>query len=302
MTLDALAIFRLVAVEGGFGRAARASSRPKATLSRQVADLERSLGRRLFERGGGSLRLTQEGRQLLAGIQGPLDELMMAESAMRDGNAEPRGRLRVNVPLLIASHLVGGIAARFHTRYPKVRLEVLADDRTVDLIAEGYDVTIRTNPRPDEDLVGRCFLREPLLVVASPTFERPRAGAGGEPVTVPAIVRAIGDGPDVWLILDGATRYALRPDPVLRLSTLAIRDAVLAGAGVALLPNFVARDLIASGRLVTWGSIIDRKLEFWVLHASARLASEKVRAFVQFMVDAYPDASPALIEASRSVE
>lgn len=288
MDLDALTFFHLVVTTGGFGRAARASGRPKATLSRRVADLEASLGLRLLERGSGSLRLTEEGRALLANTQDALADLAAAETQLRGRHAGLRGRLRVSVPLLLGTDAMGELAARFLALHPEVRLEVVAQDRYVDLIQEGYDVAIRVNPQADDELVGRCFLRDTLLLVAPPTLERPRCQVGSHPVPIPAIVRSIGEDAGPWVV-DGPDRLVLQPDPVLRLSTLAIRDAVIAGAGVAILPSLHVRGHIASGRLASWGDLAAPPLEMWVLHASARHASGKVRAFVQFMLDAFAD-------------
>ncbi len=109
--------------------------------------------------------------------------------------------------------------------------------------------------------------------------------------SVPAVVRAIGNDLDPWLVEDGAARFTLYPDPVLRLSTLAMGDAVLAGAGAALLPRFFVRNNIESGRLVSWGVLAGRPLEMWILHASARLASTKMRVFMQFLAQSFPDGS-----------
>lgn len=288
MDLDALSLFHLVALHGGFGRAARATGRSKATLSRRVADLERSLGLRLLERGGASLSLTEDGRSLLASTQGPLDELHATEAALRGRAVEARGRLRVNVPSLLASRWMGELATRFAQRHPGVRLDLTADDRYVDLVQEGYDVALRASPPADDELVGRCLLRDKLLVVAAAELERPKRTERGEPVSVPAVVRSLGDDANLWPVEDGAGPFVLRPEPVLRLSTLAIRDAVLAGAGAALLPSFYVHDDLASGRMACWGELAGRELEIWVLHASARLTSRKVRAFVRFMLDAFP--------------
>ncbi len=290
--LDALTLFHAVAAHGGFGRAARATKRAKTTLSRRVSDLENQLGVRLFERGSGSLRLTEEGRALLASTQEPLDELAAAEGSMRGGSAEPRGRLRVSVPLMFGQQVMGGLAARFLARHPMVRLEIVADDRYVDLVGEGFDVAIRAKPKPEDELVGRCILRDRLLVVASPAMDRPKPRSHGEPARVAAVVRAIGEETKRWIVDDDGRTVVLDPDPVLRLSTLAIRDAVRAGAGAATFPSFFVRDDIAGGRLVSWGVLAGEPLEFWVLHASARLASSKVRAFMAMVVDTFAAASP----------
>ena len=133
MDLDALTLFHLVVTSGGFGRAARASGRAKATLSRRVAELEASLGHRLLERGGGSLRLTDVGRALIADTQDALADLAAAETRLHGREVGLRGKLRVSVPLLFGADAMGELAARFLARQPEVRLEVVAQDRHVDL-------------------------------------------------------------------------------------------------------------------------------------------------------------------------
>lgn len=286
MDLLALADFNLVASHGGFGRASRASGRPKATLSRRVMELEESLGVRLLERGQRTLRLTEEGSTLYARTEGLLSEVSEVGAAIAGGLTRPRGRLRVSAPLLFAHLALGRIAADFIAAYPEVRLEVTADDRFVDLVGEGYDVVIRVNPSPDQDLVGRCFVRDQLLIVAPASLARPPWGdAPDTPVPIPAVLLSSAPEGAVWRCSDG---QPLAPDPVLRLSSLVmVHDAVRAGAGAALLPPSIVRDDLASGRLVTWGKS-DRAVAMWALHTSRRLASSKVQAFVQFLCDAFP--------------
>ncbi len=126
MDLDALTLFHLVVTSGGFSRAARASGRAKATLSRRVAGLEASLGHRLLERGGGSLRLTDVGRALIADTQDALADLAAAETRLHGRRVGLRGRLRISVPLLFGADAMGELAARFLARQPEVRLEVVA--------------------------------------------------------------------------------------------------------------------------------------------------------------------------------
>ncbi len=290
MDLAALADFHLVAAHSGYGRAARAAGRSKATLSRHVASLETSLGLRLFERGGSNLTLTDEGRALLARTHGPLDELDATEDELRGRRADPSGRLRVSTPLLLGQYAMGAIAARFLAAYPKVRLELLAEDRYVDLVQEGYDIVIRANPQPDEDLVGRRFLTVRLLVVAPPALSRPVARQDGDVPAIPAVVRLSGNDERLWLVEDGDTRFSVRPEPVIRASSLIMmRDAVLAGAGAALLPAFIVQDHLDAGRLQQWGIASEQTVEIWVLHASTRLASSKVRAFVDHLVRTFPE-------------
>lgn len=285
MDLLALADFNLVARHGGFGRAARASGRPKATLSRRVSDLEADLALRLFERGGRALKLTEEGRALFERTGLLLTELEEAAAAIASGGERPRGRLRISAPLLFSQTTMGKLAASFALKHPEVRLEVTTDDRPVDLVEEGYDLVIRVNPDPDESLVGRLFLRDRLVVVASPSLERPAEGA-----PAPAVVRGSGEPAETWTVADGGT---IAVQPVLRLSSLVmVRDAVRSGAGVARLPySLVGRDL-SSGRLAHWGDVEGPDISLWALYPSRRLLSARVSAFLDHLKAAFPQGAP----------
>src|SRR5689334_20118942 len=232
MDLLALADFNLVARHGGFGRAARAAGRPKATLSRRVSELESSLDLRLFERGTRALKLTQEGRALHERTGALLAELDETAAAIASGGDKPRGRLRISAPLLFSQTAMGKLAAAFALRFPQVRLEVTTEDRPVDMVEEGYDLVIRVNPDPDESLVGRIFLRDRLVVVASPSLERRADNAA-----VPAVVRGATDQTAAWDVTASTGRSRIAIDPVLRLSSLImIRDAVRMGIGAGCLP------------------------------------------------------------------
>lgn len=137
MDLLALADFNLVARHGGFGKAARATGRPKATLSRRVTELEAALQLRLFERGARTLKLTEEGRALYERTAILLTELDETAATIASGAEKPRGRLRISAPLLLSQTAMGNIAAGFALKYPDVRLEITTEDRAVDMIEEG---------------------------------------------------------------------------------------------------------------------------------------------------------------------
>lgn len=287
MDLSALADFNLVATHGGFGRAARASGRAKATLSRRVSELEASLGARLIERGERSLRLTEAGALLHARTGPLLSEIAEAGAVVGGGLDRPRGRLRVSAPLLLSDTQLGRVAADFARAYPEVELEICAEDRFVDPIEEGFDVIIRVNPKPDERLVGRCVLRDELWLVAPPDLPRPDTSAESDVTPVPAAVRWTPRPEEAWQVHDGRTRRAFAPVPVLRLSSLpTLRDAVVAGAGAALLPRSLVGGDVAAGRLACWGWLEGPPTELWALHTSRRLVSPKVNAFVAHLATA----------------
>ncbi len=288
MDLLALADFNLVARHGGVGRAARAAGRPKATLSRRVAELEASLALRLFERGGRTLKLTQEGRALYERTAALLTELDETAAGISSGGSTPRGRLRISAPLLFSQIAMGRLAAEFAMKFPDIRLEVTTEDRAVDMVEEGYDLVIRVNPDPDETLVGRAFLRDCLVVVASPDFAWPTDGSA-----VPAIVRGTGAGTEVWKMTDASGRPTLLIDPVLGLSSMImVRDAVRAGVGVARLPVSLVGPDLAAGGLAHWGDIEGPEIALWALYPSRRLLSARVSAFLDHLKSAFPTGEP----------
>jgi DNA-binding transcriptional LysR family regulator len=287
MNLDALADFVLVATHGGLGKAARSTGRSKATLSRKVAELEQAAGVRLFERGAKHLRLTAQGEALLVRTRGLLSELQQAADDVRNGGGQLSGLLRVSAPVLFSQVALSRIATAFGKLHPGLQIEINAEDRFVDPVEEGYDLVIRTNPKPTENMVGRRLFTDELVLVAAPGIGRPNDGDG-----VAAVLMSRLGEPLEWLVQSGDQKLTYRPQPVLRLSSiLMIRQAVLAGAGAAILPvSLVARD-VASGVLVEWGRVLNRPIEAWVLHSSQRLASPKVTSFVQFLVDQFPNGS-----------
>jgi DNA-binding transcriptional LysR family regulator len=289
MDLNALADFALVATNGGLGKASRASGKSKATLSRRIADLEEELGVRLIERGARGLKLTDAGAALIARTEGPMLEVAEAMTATREGLSTPRGRLRVASPVLFSQLAMGRISAEFCAAYPEVTFEAVAEDRLVDLVEEQFDAAIRVNPKPDSTLVGRCFAKDRLVVVAAPSVSMP---ASGEVRPVPAVVASTFQ-PTHWRLDEG--RLVLEPIPKLRLSSfLMIRDAAIAGAGAALIPQSIAWSQLTRGELVQWGTVSGAEVELWVLHTSRRLPAPKVRAFVDFMCEQYPEVSLVL--------
>lgn len=288
MDLLALADFNLVARHGGFSRAARITGRPKATLSRKVAELENSLGLRLFERGTRVLALTQEGKALYERTGSLLTELDETAAAIASGGETPRGTLRISAPLLFCQIAMGKLAAEFAIKYPQVRLEITTEDRPVYMVEEGYDLVIRVNPKPDENLVGRAFLRDRLVVVASPAIARPKGNA-----VVPAVVRGVGDQAASWELRTAKGKSRIAVDPILRLSSIImLRDAARAGAGVARLPiSLVSRD-VAAGKLVLWGDVDGPEIALWTLYPSRRLLSARVSAFLDHLKAAFPKGTP----------
>lgn len=163
-----------------------------------------------------------------------------------------------------------------------------ANDRNVDIVAEGYDVVVRVDPRPDQNLVGRCFLKDQRIVVAAPQHACPEPSSGSCGSTVPAVVRSGATAPPVWRLHREEGTVEIRPEPMLCVSSLLmVRDAVRAGIGAAVLPRSLVANDLAAGHLVAWGGTSDRPVELWALYTSRRLVSAKVEAFVSFLCSTF---------------
>ncbi len=291
MDLEALADFNAVAHHGGFSHASRATGRPKATLSRRVRQLEDSLGVHLIERGARTLRLTDDGAALHEQTSALLDRIDDIKEALIGEVGLPHGRLRINAPVLFAQRGLGRIAARYAAAYPDVQLEITADDRFIDPLVDGYDLVLRANPKPTTELAGRCFLRDEPIVVGSPAMKRPESASDDAPVPAVLLLGAPESSP--WTIAyDGQTQQ-LHTRAVLRLSSMTmVHDAVLDGAGVAMMPRSLVQVDVDAGRLVEWGTAVGRRLEVWALYAPHRHVSRKVSAFIRMLTEQFVDGSP----------
>ncbi|NPT41524.1 LysR family transcriptional regulator [Paraburkholderia sp. 1N] len=286
MDLTSLADFNAVALHGGFGPASRALDRPKATLSRRVAELEEDLGVRLIERGARRLRLTEEGLALHERTRGLMTEIQEAGEAVASRAPVPRGRLRISAPVVFAHVALCQIAARFALAYPQVELEIIAEDRVADPVEDGYDLVIRIDPPHDEQLVGRRILGDERLVVASPSMSIPPMPASeADELQVPAVMSIAAPSGVLWNMQEeGGGVRVIKPMPVLRMSSLLmVREAVLQGVGAALLPRLLVEQDVRAGRLVCWGAEAGSPVEIWALYSSRRLLSAKVRAFMDML-------------------
>lgn len=285
LDLTALRAFRTVLREGSFSAAALALRVPKSTLSKRVADLETDLGVRLIERSTRTLRPTQEGEVLAARTDRLLGEAEDIRRALGESGGTPRGHLRLAVPQVIGNLLIGPIAASFRKLHPDVTLEIHFLDRTPDLLEEGFDGCIRFGPLEDSTQVARRLLHGQAMLAASPdlpgleTLRHP-----SDLVRFPLVGLAA-----IWSgglpLRNGNDEITLPFEPPLRLgSHLAVRDALVAGAGIAPLPSMIVREEIAQGRLVhvlpDWST--PRKAIFFV-YPSAQSVTARLRAFIDHL-------------------
>jgi DNA-binding transcriptional LysR family regulator len=293
LDLVALRDFVTVTREGGFSAASRVLRVPKSTLSKRVQDLEAALGVRLLERTTRRLRLTPEGVAFRARAQRILQEVEDAEAAITAASTNPSGTVRVLAPLLFGQVFLGRAAALCRTRYPDLRLEIAISDRPADLLEEGFDCAIRVGRLADSSLVARPVATSPNQLVASPAV----LAAGAPPTRpedlsrLPAVGFLTSSSLGTWRLAKGDAAVDLTLTPVISIgSLLAVRDAVLAGAGVAQLPRFLIADDLAAGRLVPvlpdWSG---PSVPISIVYPSARFLNARTRAFIDVITGLFPD-------------
>ena len=285
LDLPSLRAFRTVVREGSFSNAALALRMPKSTVSKRVADLEVSLGVRLIERSTRQLRVTAEGEVLAARAERLLAEAEDIRRALGEQGGAPKGHLRIAVPQAMGDMLMGGIAARFLAAYPEISLEMHFMDRPANLLEEGFDGALRHMYEEDGSHAAKVMLRAHAIFVANP------AVAAGldvlHPVDltdVPLIGKSAGWNNGLQLE-NGLQRTVLTTKPRLALgSFLSMRDAAIAGAGVAILPIPFALPDLHEGRLVRvlpeWRT--PRK-ELTFVYPSAQSVTARLRVFMDFL-------------------
>ncbi len=297
MDLNALQDFVFVATHGGFAPASRARGIPKSSLSRRVRELEERLGVRLLDRTSRTFRLTDEGGELFNTAGPTLSGIEEVGQALQSkGGGEPTGRLRIAAPTLFGNLFLGRLAARYYAAHPKVELEIVVGDRNIDLMAEGFDAAIRVNAQDTNDLVRRRFASCCMQLVAAPRF----AAKFGKlsPRACKELPTVLFDNVPVappWRFSAGKRKFDVIPRATIRLSALTmVRDAVLEGAGFAMLPNTLVGDDIADGALVHFGDLDGVDVDLSVVHPSRRLVSRRLRAFIDMVVAEFPDGQKPL--------
>lgn len=250
--LEAWATFATVADHSSFSAAAAAMGVSKATVSKTVARLEASLGQSLFHRTSRRLTLTEAGKPLAERARRMLAEAVAAEEAAHDAASAPAGRVRLAAPMTFGVTNVAPLIAAFLGEHPGIEIELALSDARVDIVAEGFDVALRIADLPDSSLRARRLCSIASRIVAAPAYLE-RHGTPRHPGELGAH-RLLGytnvTGP--WRFRGpGGAEVAVRAEgPLAANSGDALMPALIAGIGIARLPDFILGDTVADGRLV----------------------------------------------------
>jgi DNA-binding transcriptional LysR family regulator len=280
---------------GSFSKAAAEESIKVSTVSRYVSALEADLGAALLNRSTRNLHLTEAGTTFYERAAQILAELEEARLATTSLNQQPRGLLRINMPVAFGRRHVMPHLRDFLTAYPDIRVDATLSDARVDLIASGTDVAVRIGALADSALVAKRLASHRRLLVASPGYlEAAPPPAAPEDLARHACLAFALQPSSAWYFrrpgaADAAPLEVGIAGPLKANDTEALLEAARSGLGIALLPSWSVGEEIRDGRLITllpdWEALIapGRERAIWGVYPPKKVVAPKVRVFLDFL-------------------
>ena len=292
MDLAKLSIFMQVVQKGSFADTARDNGVDPSKISRIISSLEDELGYRLFHRTTRNLSLTEAGQLTYDRMRDPLDEINAIADMARASTEKLSGNLRLTTSVALGERWLVPKLGRFYEQYPDIKLELILDDRAIDLIEQRIDVALRLAPQKQNDLITTRILRAKYHVVATKDYIEKNG-----PLTSPSdlkdttiITFPFADYRLQWKFKtqdDKIEQVAIQPHIVIS-NALAIRRTVLEGQGVALLSDWLIGDDLAKGDLVN--VFPDHQISaenfdegVWLTYPSKRYLPSNTRVLIDFL-------------------
>jgi DNA-binding transcriptional LysR family regulator len=293
--LDSLQSMRLFAraVElGSFSAVAREESMSQPTMSKIIAALEKDLGVRLLERTTTSLTPTDEGKRFYERCKQVLEEYADAVADVRGQTQRPVGTLIVSAPMGLGELRLNALMLEFLARFPEIEVELILNDRVIDLVEEGVDVAVRIGGDLQPNIVARQIATSPRVLVATPEYVKrmPKLRRPEDLEEHEYIKYARSDilnrleftKDDETIVVTTRGRYRVN-------SSLALRECFLGGIGVGSAPAWLVQDLIDAGglvRLLPRWSMVSQPIH--LVYPSRRYQPLRTRALLQFMAERIP--------------
>jgi len=282
---DGIDEFMHVVETGSFTGAAERLGMSKSYVSKQISQLEDRLQARLLQRTTRKLTLTEVGEIFYRQCLPMAEQFECAESAVADMQQKPQGTLKLALNSRFGVQYMAGAVAAFSRSHPELSVEVHSSFRDVDLVADGFDLTIRYGKLEDSSLIARSIGGHTLCICATPEYWK----AHGQPQTVEELAgHNCLTGPERCWMLDvpgGGTTKVKVSGSWLSEDGATIKAAALSGIGVAQLPDFYVREAVEAGKLIKlhepWSYYYR---ETWAVYPHSKHLSTKVRFFMDFLV------------------
>lgn len=290
--LESIDAFLQVADSGSFTAAAERTGTSKSRVSKQVQSLERHLGTRLLHRTTRRLTLTEAGTRYYERCAPLLEALAEADRAVGDLHALPRGTLRVNVPVSFGHLHLGPVLPDFLARHPSLTVDITLNDRFVDLVHEGFDAAVRIGRLPESTLIARRIAACELWLCAAPGY----LARHGTPANAAelhghnALAYTYAPQSGSWRLTDpdGQTHQIPVEGSLRANNGELLLAAAERGSGIVMLPDFIAADAVAAGRLQRLlPDHATAPLSLNAVYPYTPRVPAKVRAFVDFLVERF---------------
>lgn len=290
-TLSGFNVFTKVVETGSFSAAARELNISKSAVSKHVAKLEDRLGVRLLNRTTRKLSPTEVGTHFYERARRIVQDVEETEQAVSALHMEPRGSLRLNVPMSFGYRHVAPALAEFLDAHPDITIDMVLNDRVVDLLDEGFDAAVRIARLPDSALIARKLAPLKLVTCATPDYWQ----SHGVPTTPQnlqdhnCLIYSYLAKEDEWPFHGPEGKCSVKVAGNIRANNGdALRAAALHHAGVIVIPTFIVSDELKSGQLQpVLQDYMETDLAIYAVYPHNRYLSAKVRVFVDFLVERF---------------
>lgn len=287
-------VFLSVVETGSFASAGRAFGLSRSTAGKAVSRLEERYGLRLLNRTTRAISMTEEGQRLYK--QGLAIQAAIADAdlSMAGGEGIPRGTLRIAAPDALGRRLLMPVVRQFQQDWPEVRFEISFSDTLRHIIKEGFDLAVRIGvTSPDTSLISRTLMTDRPVLCASPSYLAGRETPSRiDHLSTHDLLQFSSVGQrQVWVLQDATEFWSNAPGQVtLRLDNAeALREAALAGMGIALLPSILVKDDLAAGALVRiLPDVATGEVPIVALYPHKRFLEPRVRRFIDMLAANMP--------------
>jgi DNA-binding transcriptional LysR family regulator len=275
---------------GSLSAAAREFGTTQPTVSKWLAQLERQLRVRLFERSTRGLSPTEQGQRFHADARRVIEQFDAAVGAVQGMTGQAAGLLRINAPVALGQFRINAMVQRFMADHPAIDVELILHDRFVDLVEEAVDVAFRLGGTLPPDAIGRHLATVPRFLVGAPSYLA-RRGVPAAPDALSAhdVVRFAWTPGNTVDLFRGGEHVRLPVSSRFRVNNaLAIREALVLGSGIGVCPDWLVRDLLDSGELVRvldgWSA---RAQDLYLLYPSRQFQPLRTRLFIDFAIEQF---------------